>query len=399
MDRDLHTWQDRKLESQEWLLLACARVQLTESERTYIRQLAQQVTSWDEVFALAERHQVTPLLYRSLEAACPTEVPTAIRAALRQEVQKTLQGNLFLTQELVLLAEWFREKDIDSIPYKGPLLTLALYGDLSLRQFGDLDILIHDCDVERTVLFLQGLGYEVIRPSSLARADSATHAALAARLAADSYWAYQVVVVHPQRGVLVELHWRVAPNHVLPTTPAGLWKNLEPMTVSGAAVSSLAMENLLWLLCVHATKHKWTRLSWICDVAELVRTQRQLDWDKVMALGSELAVERRLYLGLQLAYMLLDAPLPQVIVEKIAASKDIPSLAQEAADRLFSVSGDRDEEDQLRQLPFQLRALDRDTDRLRLLREVGRQLLKKLRPRRRSKGGNSVDNGTAPGGE
>ena len=64
------------------------------------------------------------------------------------------------------------------------------------------------------------------------------------------------------------------------------------MTVSGTDVSSLAMENLLWLLCVHATKHKWARLSWICDVAELLRSQPQLNWEKVIALGAELAVAR-----------------------------------------------------------------------------------------------------------
>jgi hypothetical protein len=382
-DRYLRIWPECKLGHVEHLLLACARVRLTDSERADIRRLAQQVTDWDEVFALAVCHQVTPLLYRSLEAACPEAVPSAIRAALRQEVQTTLQGNLFLTQELVRLADHLREKDIDSIPYKGPLLTLALYGDLSLRQFGDLDLLIHDCDVERTVLFLQSLGYEVIRPTSLANADTAEHAQMAARLAAEAHWAYQVVLVHPQRGALVELHWRVAGRHVLPTMPAGLWKGLRPMTVSGVEVNSLAMENLLWLLCVHATKHEWARLSWICDVAELLRTQHQLDWEKVIALGSELGVERRLYLGLRLANTLLDAPLPQAIVEKIAANKEIESLAQGAADRLFSPSKGKKQEGRLRQLPFQLRALDRGTDRLRLLREAGRQFLKDLRPRHR----------------
>jgi hypothetical protein len=391
MQAGLRAALDRKLGNEELLLLACARVQLTKTECAQIRRLAQQEIDWEGVLELAERQQVTPLLYRSLEAACPVDTPQAIRTALRQAVQVTLQGNLFLTQELVDLAARCREKDIDIIPYKGPLLTMALYGDLSLRAFGDLDILIHDYDVERVVQFLQSLGYKVIRPASLAQADAADHASLAARLAAEAFWAYQVVAVHPQRGALVELHWRVASSHVLPYVPPGLWEDLEPVTVGGTTMGSLAMENLLWLLCVHGTKHKWTRLSWVCDVAELVRTQPDLDWEKVAALGKELAIERRLYLGLLLANMLLDAPLPQVIQDKIASGKEVQTLAQQAAYRIFFPPRGGKRGERLRRLPFQLRSLDRGTDRLRLLRQVGRLFLKELRPSNRDGGDDDTD--------
>ena len=68
---------------------------------------------------LAFRQQVTPLLYRSLEAASPVDTPQAIRTALRQEVQVTLQNNLFLTQELVDLTMRCREKEMTSSPIRG----------------------------------------------------------------------------------------------------------------------------------------------------------------------------------------------------------------------------------------------------------------------------------------
>src|SRR3712207_8653927 len=38
----------------------------------------------------------------------------------------------------------------------------------------------------------------------------------------------------------------------------------------------------LLILCVHGTKHIWGRLSWICDVAELLRTQPDMDWEYVL---------------------------------------------------------------------------------------------------------------------
>ena len=167
---------------------------------------------------------------------------------------------------------------------------------------------------------------------------------------------------------------------MLPGAPPGLWEDLEPVTVGGTTIRSLSMENLLWLLCVHGTKHKWARLSWVCDVAELVRTQPDLDWEKVAALGKELAIERRLYLGLLLANMLLDAPLPQVLEDKIKSSKEVQDLAQQAAEGIFFPPSDEKQVGRLHRLLFKLRSLDRSTDRLGLLRQVGRSFLKELRP-------------------
>ena len=39
-------------------------------------------------------------------------------------------------------------------------------------------------------------------------------------------------------------------------------------------VRTLSAEDLLLALCVHASKHAWMRLGWICDIAGVVRSQR-----------------------------------------------------------------------------------------------------------------------------
>jgi hypothetical protein len=88
-------------------------------------------------------------LYQSLNTTCPEAVPKANLAQLRNYFHANAQRNLFLTQELLKLLTLFKTNGISAIPYKGPVLAVAVYGNLALRQFGDLDILVHKRDVLR----------------------------------------------------------------------------------------------------------------------------------------------------------------------------------------------------------------------------------------------------------
>jgi hypothetical protein len=62
------------------------------------------------------------------------------------------------------------------------------------------------------------------------------------------------------------------------------------------------------VLCVHAAKHVWVQLSWLCDIAQLVRT-RQLDWNAIHDEARRLGIERIVSLNLLLAQKLLGSPL------------------------------------------------------------------------------------------
>jgi len=61
--------------------------------------------------------------------------------------------NFFLTKELLELLTLFEAHCIPASPYKGPALAIMAYGNLALRQFSDLNILVHKRpDVFSTVL-------------------------------------------------------------------------------------------------------------------------------------------------------------------------------------------------------------------------------------------------------
>jgi hypothetical protein len=100
-------------------------------------------------------------------------------------------------------------------------------------------------------------------------------------------------------------------------------------------VRTLAVEDLLSLLCVHGAKHFWQRLSWISDIAELLRSHPELDWGRARELARELDCERMLFLGLYLAGDLLGTNLPEEILVHQREERLLHSLAGQVCARLF----------------------------------------------------------------
>jgi hypothetical protein len=347
------------------LLLFCARTKLSSTDLEQILALAENNIDWEFLVRLAFDHQVVPLVYRTLESVAPGRMPAAIRAKLKQHIQVSIQGNLSLTHELLQLLSLFDRHSIPVIPYKGPILAATVYHDLSVRSFGDLDILVHEEDILRAVDILVSSGYEIIRPNSMSRRNAVLHPYWINKMIHQSPWAYQVVLWNPARQGIVELHWRVTPRSFFSGSLESLWAELRPITLAGSTLFSLAPENLLWYLCLHGTKHNWTELRWVCDVTELLREYPELDWERVSTRAAELGLERRLYLGLFLSKNLMGVALPQEIEARMKTMPQASDLAKEVMDGLFIGAEQTTVFTYMQQLIFQLKAMDHMTDRVR----------------------------------
>jgi len=269
-----------------------------------------------------------------------------------------------LTKELLFLLGLFDQHGIQVIPYKGPVLSTSVYHDLALRSFGDLDILVHEHDVLRAMDLLVSCGYEIIRPNSVIQVRKSLRSFWIKQLINKSPWAYQLILWNPEREGIVEIHWRIMSKYAFPRRATQLWDGLKPVTVGGKTFLSFSPENLLWFLCLHGAKHQWRELRHLCDVAELLREYPDLDWERVMAEAAELGVERRLYLGLYLACFILDAPLPLAIQTKISAMPRIKVLAAQVVESVFDDREQPATSEFVRQLAFQLKAMDRLGDRV-----------------------------------
>ena len=257
-------------------------------------------------------------------------------------------------QDLLGLLDGFRSAGVDVIPYKGPILSQRLYGHWAMRQFGDLDFLVRRQQARQAYECLVGRGFQ---PD----------------LAASPGWElwyerarHEYALRNPANGLYVELHWGAWQRFVnMPVEVDSFWDHLEAVMLEGKSVLSLRMEELLFFLCLHGTKHQWNRLAWLADCAEIIRSMPTLDWSRVLLLAEASRSQRFLFVGLSLARRLLGAPLPPDVETRMSADDQVEALAAEMEAGLRS--GSLHESGEGEHLRFMFRSLPRYRDRLRLL--------------------------------
>jgi hypothetical protein len=105
------------------------------------------------------------------------------------------------------------------------------------------------------------------------------------------------------------------------------------MIVGEGEVPCLSPEDSLLALSLHAAKHLWTRLIWLSDISETLRTQA-IDYSLLSSRARVLGVARILGVSFWLAKNVLRADLPQAAEDMIAADSQVSVLGSEFAARL-----------------------------------------------------------------
>jgi hypothetical protein len=305
------------------ILVCVARRSLDVDATEKLRQLLRGNLNWTYLLAMADRHGLIPLLHKHLASLGPA-VPAELLARLRELDQENTSTSLLLTGELIKLLDFLAARGIQAIPFKGPVLALLAYGDLALRQFVDLDILVKRQDVSAVRDLLAGQGFAP-RPAlnksqepALVRFDCSYNFA-------------------NEKDVCVDLHWDITPRcFSFGLDPDRLWDRLQPIALNGRQLTTLAVEDLLLVLCLHGFTHFWERLGWICDVAGLIDYQKNIDWDLLVDNTIRRGNRRVLSLGLLLASELLDAPIPPEVWRRAPADATVTALARQVQDQLFA---------------------------------------------------------------
>jgi len=307
------------------LLVSCARTRVVPEIAERIRKIAAAPLDWDFVLSEATENSVGPLLDMNLRAVALESVPAGAMERLKIACRTSTVRCLFLAAELHKILDLFRTAGIVAIPYKGPVLAEQAYGNLTLRDFDDLDIIVPQRDLMKAHGVMLGLGYQARFPWILSK-DSRT------ALVPGEY-NYR----DEKRRAVVELHTELTLRH-FPVAPDidGFAQRLANVMVAGQQVQTFAPEDLLSALCVHGSKDFWERISWIADVAELIQSHADLDWDTAFRTAESLRVERMVHLGLALADELLQAPMPAEIRKRVREDGEAVSVAREVEQRTLS---------------------------------------------------------------
>lgn len=350
---------DRNLEDE--LILHCVQAFLNENPDKLKRHPLQNI-DWTYLLKTAKEHSILPFVYWSIKSANLESVPSSVMAQLTADFNSNAVYNLTLTRELFRLLDLFRSNSIQAIPFKGPVLASLVYGNIALRQFWDLDILVRPEDFIKAKDLLLSEGYvpwhtlSAEQYKDLVRNDKHNH---------DSRFSKSNSKTH------IELHWSAFPGTYSSRLEThSLFERAEPMVILGHEILSLSPEDTLLFLCHHGTRHRWTRISWICDITVLLK-RKAINWPYIIEFTRNSGIERSLNLGILLAEDLLMAPIPENVLQNVRQDKAAESLSQQVKANMFI----EDNVGFLQVSLFQFRSLERTIDRLRYFSDFIKRIM------------------------
>ena len=316
-----------------------------------MRRLVGQPVDWEAVLRLADDHGTSSLLYQNL-SRLGDEVPSDVLALLRERYERNVHKTLVLAGELIRILDSMDALGVEAVPYKGIVLSEVYYGDMAMRQSGDMDLFIRGRDLGRIKSAVCELGYA---PRVPIREE-----------AEEDYIAsgYECTFDSSLGRNLLELQWALQPRfYAVDYDMDGLLARAVNVTVAGRGVKTPSPEDLLLVLSVHAAKHVWARLIWLCDIAQILKREN-LNWDWVEGQARELGIERILRVTLLLTRDLLGATIPAAMVEAMRDQVACGFADEIAAGMARGVTHDVEQVSYFR---LMMRLRERRADRLRFL--------------------------------
>jgi hypothetical protein len=291
------------------LMCLTARVDFSPEAAQYAIHLVRSgALDWSAFLARVERHFIAPLVHKNLKSISRAGVPAKVLDTLRVRSKITAFRSEQFAAEMVRLAKLFDLHGIRTIHYKGVVTAQEFYGSVTLRNFNDLDFLIHPHDLRAVVELLEQQGYA---NSRCLTEEQFTH------------YVREFKEFLFQRGeICLEPHWSLAGRRY-PFDPdyEGFWQRSRSLTVRDTEVKVMSIEDSLLVLCLVGAKGRWKRLQMITDVAACINRLSDDDWPRVFRRAAETRTVRILHLGLTLARQLSGAILPPGVARRLCAER------------------------------------------------------------------------------
>lgn len=268
---------------------------------------------WMALIEVAKNYRLEMLLYRAVDSRFVELVSPSALEALRNLYDDNRARSLAMTAGLLRLLNQLASEQIPAMPFKGPALGAQFYGDIALRIYGDLDVLVREGDVAKVTGIMRDQGYREVGMSL----------------------SWERSFVH-ETGVSVDVHWSIAEKiHQFPLTADELWARRATIVLAETPVATLCAEDALLVICFNGLTEDWQRCDRIADVAELMRTSSAIDWPKFLDMCRRCGCERLVLVGLHLAKELFLVKLPECVELRLQAHRKSIARAGYAIDEFI----------------------------------------------------------------
>ncbi|MFQ5565843.1 MAG: nucleotidyltransferase family protein [Paracoccaceae bacterium] len=265
---------------------------------------------WDGFTDLAiDRHRVAPAIAEAARASS-VALPGPVLQTIRAEARANGFAALAQKSESLRLAGMLEAVGVRAIWLKGWSLAEQLYGAPGLRHSNDIDFLVAPGERIAAARCLAGSGFV---PAGEHRLRGRLFA-----LPAVEAECKDMQYIHPESGLVVELHWRTSHFRSWPE-----FRDLDeaPVALPGVAgpASILVPGPLgqLVYLSGHGQQHLFGRLKWLLDIARLADLRGPARLADDLGEAETAGAGRAVRLALHLAHRVFAANVP-------GAARDLP---------------------------------------------------------------------------
>ena len=257
---------------------------------------------WDVVFSICQEEGVSPILYKAIEKQEIFEIPSVIRDNFKAVYLLNHFRNENFLNNLKDLLALFQKKSIPIILLKGGALFTTLYEDPALRPMDDLDLLVHEENLEKAHQLFISAG---------------------CLLTGKEYWPWWRKFGggrnYLKDSVLFELHWNLG-GPDFPVSSAEIFARAKKIVVSGIQTLALSPEDFLLYHLYHAAyHHAILKLIWLMDIVKITTLwKEEINWERFWGKAKAFGLAPGINLGLREAKEVLGAYVPQETLRETA---------------------------------------------------------------------------------
>ena len=261
-----------------------------------------------ELQALAASHAVLGTVLGGLHAASLHDpvLASQSRTLLAQRPLIRKQAVMWDLQRDRLL-RLLDASGLRPVTLKGAALRISAYADSAQRNFGDVDLLLPESDIDPAASSLVAAGYDLGAREVVARYRR-DH--------------FHYLLTNPS-GFQVELHWALLPpGATMDLSPERVLRRSLTVERSGEpAIRIPSAEDMVLHLASQETEDWFSTIRRLVDIDRVVRAGAAFDWGYLQSAAIECNMGPVLGFALQLARRLLSTPIPADFVPRLGLSR------------------------------------------------------------------------------
>jgi len=286
------------------LLILLSRLQYKTATPAEVQSFIHtEAVNWELFQKIITVHQVRPFVYNILTANA-IQTDAAFHHKLKLATTRIATGNLLKLKELVHIQQLLKNSGVESIPYKGVLLSKTLYNDYVSRETSDIDFIIHPKDFATAREVLVADGY-----------DSTYYYNPEYRnlfLKSDNELLFDKSI--SEEKYKIEIHWAITHKMMaIPFRDEELFRNTQRENVFNNEIEVLSLSNsLLVLLIHHGVNDVWRTVRHTIDIATFIgKYYSEIDWKEIARLTKQYRIYKTTCLGLSLCKEIYGIEIPE----------------------------------------------------------------------------------------